>query len=486
MDAEGQAIAGGVDRADDGVQLAGSKAYQVQDGAEVFLVQRLDASNFERRRRDKMTLQAARQSRFGNQLALALERGDMRQQAGLGLGIDHRADVVFAFFRGANLQFGHGALEQIDDPLGNVVLYIEHAQGRATLTGAGEGRLHGILDHLLGQGGGVDDHRVLAAGFGDQCGNRAGLVGQHTVDDPRGVGGAGEAHPRQAGIAAEHATQGGTVARQEGDHIARQAGFEHQLQGAGGNQAGLLGRLGQHAVTGQQRGADLAQVNGQREVPRADAGENPTAFVEQLVALAGRALQLFTAQAQTRLLGVVTAEIHRLAHFIDAVLQGLAGFQGTQGHQLAALGFKQIGQALEDRCALLNRGGIPARPGGGQGIHGLTGLRGAGELGSAEHLALLVRAAYVLGGAVELLAVDHRRGMPLTVEVRLIGKLKGLHGSGNIHVEALGVFSRAAKQRRRQGDFVIGEADELAQLRHRMIDQGLHRHAGIDQLMDER
>ena len=92
---------------------------------------------------------------------------------------------------------------------------------------------------------------------------------------------------------------------------------------------------------------------------------------------------------------------------------------------------------------------------------------------------MLVRAAHFLNGAAELLAVDYRRSMPLAVEVRLIGKLKGLHGSGDIHVEALGVFPRGAKKRRRQRDFVISEAGELAQLRHWMIDKGLYRHTWV-------
>ena len=124
----------------------------------------------------------------------------------------------------------------------------------------------------------------------------------------------------------------------------------------------MLGRLGQHAVTGQQCGANLTEVNSQREVPRANAGENTAAFMEQLVALTGWALQLLTTQTQTRLLGVVTAEVDCFAYFVDAILQGLAGLQGAQRHQLAALGFKQIGQTFEDHRTLFYWGGIPTRP----------------------------------------------------------------------------------------------------------------------------
>ena len=49
----------------------------------------------------------------------------------------------------------------------------------------------------------------------------------------------------------------------------------------------LLGGLGDHGVAGGERGGDLAGEDGEREVPRADAGEHAAAVQAQLVALAG-------------------------------------------------------------------------------------------------------------------------------------------------------------------------------------------------------
>ena len=191
--------------------------------------------------------------------------------------------------------------------------------------------------------------------------------------------------------------------------------------------------------------------------------------MEQFVALTRRALQLFTTETQARLLRVVTAEIHGFAHFVDAVLQALAGFQGAQRHQLAAVAFQQISQTLEHSGADVDRGGVPTRPGRMQGVQRLGSVGRCGELGAADLLAQVVRALHCLLGAGQFLPVDHRCGLPLTVEVRLIGELKLSPGLLDVHVEALGVFPRAAKQRRREGDFVITKRLELAQLRHRMI-----------------
>lgn len=62
--------------------------------------------------------------------------------------------------------------------------------------------------------------------------------------------------------------------------------------------------------------------------------------MEQLVALAGGAFERFAAKFPTGLQSVVAAGIHGFAHFVDAVLQRLAGFQGAHRHQLGAAGLQ--------------------------------------------------------------------------------------------------------------------------------------------------
>ena len=112
--------------------------------------------------------------------------------------------------------------------------------------------------------------------------------------------------------------------------------------------------------------------------------------MEQLVALAGRAFQLFAAKLQACLLGVVAAEIHRLAHLVDAILQRLAGFHRTQRHQLGTVFFQQIAETLEHRRAALHGCRVPGRPVGGQPLDRLACLLGAGELGLADDLVQVI------------------------------------------------------------------------------------------------
>ena len=51
----------------------------------------------------------------------------------------------------ADHQLAHGAVEHGEDAVGDVVLHEEHAQRRAALPGAVEGRGEHIGDDLLGQ-----------------------------------------------------------------------------------------------------------------------------------------------------------------------------------------------------------------------------------------------------------------------------------------------------------------------------------------------
>ena len=60
------------------------------------------------------------------------------------------------------------------------------------MSGAKECGGYYIIHHLFGQGGGVDNHAVLAAGFGNKGYRAAGALGQLLVNGLGGVGGAGK------------------------------------------------------------------------------------------------------------------------------------------------------------------------------------------------------------------------------------------------------------------------------------------------------
>src|SRR3546814_10694081 len=64
-----------------------------------------------------------------------------------------------------------------------------------------------------------------------------------------------------------------------------------QLHRLGGDEAGLLGRLGDDRVAGGQRCRHLPRENRQREVPRRDAEKDAAPVQRDLVALAGRPRQ---------------------------------------------------------------------------------------------------------------------------------------------------------------------------------------------------
>jgi hypothetical protein len=76
--------------------------------------------------------------------------------------------------------------------VGDVSPHIREARRRAALASAVEGGGQKIGDDLFGERRGIDDHRVLPAGFGDQRHDRPGPLGQRKVDGARGFGRAGE------------------------------------------------------------------------------------------------------------------------------------------------------------------------------------------------------------------------------------------------------------------------------------------------------
>ena len=136
----------------------------------------------------------------------------------------------------------------------DLLLNAKQAQGRTALAGGIEGGIKHIRDHLLGQGGGIDEHRILPAGFGDQR-NRsavpAGAQGQLLVDLPGDFGRAGEDHTVAARIGHQRRTDL-TVALQTMQPFPRDARLMQQRHGESGNAGRLLRRLGEHGIAGGQ------------------------------------------------------------------------------------------------------------------------------------------------------------------------------------------------------------------------------------------
>src|SRR6478736_8388125 len=93
--------------------------------------------------------------------------------------------------------------------------------------------------------------------------------------------------------------------------------------GAEGGQRGLLSRLRHHGVARSKRAGDLAGENGQREIPGRDAGKDATPMQRQLVALAGRALELDGCGKAPARFRRVAKVVHRLAQVPLRIGKGL-------------------------------------------------------------------------------------------------------------------------------------------------------------------
>ena len=86
-----------------------------------------------------------------------------------------------------------------------------------------------------------------------------------------------------------------------------------QFHGLVRDQRRLFGRFGQNRVARSKGGGHLTRKDGQREVPRADTGEQARGRVRRGVG------------------AIVAQEIHGFAQFCDRIKKGFAGLACEQG-----------------------------------------------------------------------------------------------------------------------------------------------------------
>ncbi|MCW0416701.1 hypothetical protein NB689_002455 [Xanthomonas sacchari] len=254
------------------------------------------------------------------------------------------------------------------------------------------------------------------------------------------------------------------------------------------DQVGLLGGLGDDAVTGGQRRGDLAEEDGQREIPRADAHEHTAAVQLQFVGFAGRPGQaLGRTELRARLAGVVAQEIHRLAHFGDAVGQGLAGFLDAQRHELGHARFQQVGGVFEDGGAAGGRGAVPGRISGRGIAQRLLHGGGIGRLPVADDLAMVGRVGDRQGVAGDHRAGHQRRGLPgLERGVELVGQRAQIVVVGEVGAHGvLPVVVLAAQQIDRQRNLRMRDGGERGHGLDRIADQVFDGHVFVGDAVDE-
>src|SRR5205814_2374 len=191
---ERQPEAGAADRLEHLRQLPAAIARHVQDRSELLAFELIEAAQLEQlwrkemsRRQAGIELAGVQQFRLG-----AHARGMLLQALLRGLR-DHRTNIGCQIRRRADLETAHRADEHRDHALGDLLLQVQYATRRAALACARKSRGDDVVDHLLGQRGRIDHHRVDAAGLGDERHDRTVAIGEGAVD---GGGGRGRARER--------------------------------------------------------------------------------------------------------------------------------------------------------------------------------------------------------------------------------------------------------------------------------------------------
>ena len=176
---------------------------------------------------------------------------------------------------------------------------------------------------------------------------RAQAAAERALQQARHFGGAGEQHALHARVGHQRGAHGLARPGQQLHGRARHAGRPQRAHGGGGNERRLFGGLGQHRVAGGQCCSHLADEDGQRKIPRADAHHRPQRLVGGVV------------EAAANLLRVIAQKVHRLAHFGHCVGAGLAGFAHEQRDQGFGVGFQAVRGGFESCRAVGRRCGRP-------------------------------------------------------------------------------------------------------------------------------
>ena len=183
MNAERQAIAGGVDGVADLRQPVRRIAHDMQDRPEHFALQPANRIDGEHMRREEHAIFQGRIDRkLAQQLGFERHAVGVLLQAVARLFVDHRPDIGGQLERIAERKFVHRAKNHLLHLVGGIFLQKENAQRAATLAGAVERRCIHIARDLLRQSRGIDNHRIHATGFCDDGWQRTLARGECAVE----------------------------------------------------------------------------------------------------------------------------------------------------------------------------------------------------------------------------------------------------------------------------------------------------------------
>ena len=317
----------------------------------------------------------------------------------------------------------HRALQHREDAVGDVLLQAEHAQRRAALAGAVEGR----DDRRRRRPARAAPTSRRSSRSGRRSRRSAGSAGRAAfrrsascaLDQPRHVGRAGEHHALDA---RRRRPARAPTSPSPGRSCSAPAGTPASCRmrtACGGDQRRLLGRLGEHRVAGGQRRGDLAGEDRQREVPRADADDR----AERPVRVVGRS-------RGATCVGVVAQEVDRLAHFGDGVGQRSCRPRARSGRAESASALPSGRRRAQAGGALGRRGRLPrsAPAAAACGQRGVD-LVGVASMHGADDVAVIGR-------------VEDRRGLR---RLRAVGQQR--HGAASA-LSALASSAAASAARR--------------------------------------
>lgn len=171
--AAGKRVAFAVDLVDDLVKFVGAVADNVQHRAEDFAGEFVQVVELEQNRQYEggfRRINVGSGFDFVIRLGNAFHFVDVRLQVLLRFGIDDGAYVGGELNGFADDQFVHRAFDDGEHLVGNIFLNAKDAKGGAALSRAIESGVEYVQANLLGQRGGIDNHGVLTAGFGNQYG----------------------------------------------------------------------------------------------------------------------------------------------------------------------------------------------------------------------------------------------------------------------------------------------------------------------------
>jgi len=150
VDAEGQGVAGCGDLVAYRVKAIRAPPDDVQDRAEHLALEPAGAVDLEGARREEgAMLGVGRPRTLVEKTTLPRHPGGMPFERLAGRLVDHRADIGGEQRRIADRELGHRACQHRQQPVGDVVLDIEEAHGRAALPGAVEGGDQDVGDDLF-------------------------------------------------------------------------------------------------------------------------------------------------------------------------------------------------------------------------------------------------------------------------------------------------------------------------------------------------